>query len=70
MYHPSVMLFKARKKDGWITLKLHTKESTYSRETLEEIKNHYIKEEDAWRHIFAEINNYIKEEITWIRTST
>ena len=70
MYHPSIMPFKARKKDGWMTLKLRTKESTYSRETLEEIKNHYIQEEDAWRHIFAEINNYIKEKITWIRTST
>ena len=70
MYHPSVMLFKARKKGGWMTLKLRTKESTYSKETLEKIKNHYIKEEDAWRHMFAEINSYIKKEITWIRTST
>ena len=53
-----------------MTLKLRTKESTYSKETLEKIENHYIKEEDAWRHIFAEINSYIKKEITWIRTST
>ena len=44
-------------------------ESAYSRETLEKIKNHYIKDKDAWRHIFAEINNnYIEEEITWVGT--
>ena len=49
--------------------KMSSKESVYSREMLEEIKNHYIKEEDAWRHFFVEIsNNYIEEEITWIRT--
>ena len=41
----------------------------YSVEALEKIKNHYIKEEHAWRHLFAEINNnYIEEEITCIRT--
>ena len=46
-------------------------ESAYSRETLEKIKNHYIKDKDAWRHIFAEINNnYIEEEITWVGTLT
>ena len=38
--------------------KMCFKESTYSREALEEIKNHYIKKEDAWRRFFAEINNY------------
>ena len=44
-----------------------SKKSAYSREALEEIKNHYIKEEDAWRHFFVETNNnYIEEEITWI----
>ena len=44
-----------------------SKERPYSREALEEIKNHYVKEEDAWRHIFAEINNnYNEEKITWI----
>ena len=47
--------------------KMCSKESAYSREALEEIKNHYINKEDAWRHFFAEINNnYIEEEITWI----
>ena len=49
--------------------KMCSKESAYSRGVLEEIKNHYIKEEHAWRHFFAEINNnYIEEEITWIWT--
>ena len=33
--------------------------------------NHYIKEEDTWRHFLAEINNkYIEKEITWIGTLT
>ena len=32
-----------------------SKESTYSREALEKTKNRYIKQEDAWRHFFAEI---------------
>ena len=36
---------------------MFSKESAYSREALEEIKNYYIKEEDAWRHYFVEINN-------------
>ena len=41
-----------------------SKESAYSREALEETKNHYIKEEDALRHFFAEINNnYIEEKL-------
>ena len=45
------------------------KESAYSREALEEIKNLYIKEEDAWEYFFKEMNNnYIEEEDTWIRT--
>ena len=44
--------------EPWVVL---SKESANSREALEEIKNHYIGEEDAWRHFFAEINNnYIK----------
>ena len=44
-------------------------ENAYLREGPEEIKNRYIKEENAWRNFFAEIKNYyIKEEITWIRT--
>ena len=47
-----------------------SKESAYSSETLEEIKNRYIKEEDTWRQFFAEMNNYIEEEITLIRTLT
>ena len=47
MRHPSVMPFTARKKHGWMAQKMYSKESTYSRETLEEIKNHYIKEEEA-----------------------
>ena len=37
-------------------------------EAPEEIKNHYIQDEDAWRHFFVEINNYIEEEIIWIQT--
>ena len=50
---------------------MYSKESTYSNETLEEIKNRYIKEEDTWRQFFAEMNdNYIEEEITLIRTLT
>ena len=57
MHHPSVMLFRVRKKHGWIAQKMYSKESAYLREALEEIKNHYIKEEDAWRHFFAKINN-------------
>ena len=69
MHHPLVMPFTARKKHGWMGQKICSKESAYSMEVLEEIKNHYIKEEDAWRHLFAEIkNNYIEEEVTWIRT--
>ena len=50
--------------------KMCFKESAYSRETLEEIKNHWIKEEDAWRHFFAGKDNYIEQEITWIGTLT
>ena len=64
MHHPSVMPFRARKKLGWMAQKMCFKESAYSRETLEEIKNHCIREEDAWRHFFAEINNYIVQGIT------
>ena len=42
-----------------------SKKSVYSREVLEEIKNHYIKEEDASKHFFVETNkNYSEEEIT------
>ena len=71
MHHPSVMPFRARKKHGWMAQKMCFAESAYSRETLEKIKNHYIKDKDAWRHIFAEINNnYIEEEITWVGTLT
>ena len=34
---------------------------------LEKIKNLCIKEDDAWRHFFAEMNNnYIEEEINLI----
>ena len=52
-----------------MTRQMGSKESAYSREVLEETKNHYIKKEDALRHFFAEINNnYIEEKITWIRT--
>ena len=41
----------------------------HSREALEEIENHCIKVKEAWRYFFAEINNnYLEEEITWIRT--
>ena len=47
MHHSSVMPFRARKKHGWMAQKMCSKESAYSREALEEIKNHYIKEEDA-----------------------
>ena len=71
MHHPSVMPFRARKKHGWMAQKMCFTESAYPKDTLEEIKNHYIKEEDAWRHFFAEINNsYIEEEITWAGTLT
>ena len=67
MHHPSVMPFRARKKYGWMAQKMCSKESAYSREVFEEIKNPYIKEEDAWRHFFVEINNYyIEEDITSI----
>ena len=48
--------------------KMCSEESTYSTETFEEIKNHYINEKGAWRHFFAEIYIYIEEEITWIET--
>ena len=60
IHHPSVTPFmplRARKKDKWMAQKMCSKESAYSREMLEEIKNHYIKEENAWKHFFAEINN-------------
>ena len=57
MHHPSVMPFRARKRHKWMAQKRYSKESAYSREELEEIKNRYIKEKDAWRHFFAEINN-------------
>ena len=70
MYPPSIMSVRARKKRGLMAQKICSRESAYSRETLEEIKNHYIKEEDASRQFFAEINNYVEEEITWIRTLT
>ena len=53
MHHPSAMLFRARKKYGWMAQKMCPKESTYLRETLDEMKNHYIKEEEAWRYFFA-----------------
>ena len=69
MHHPSVMPFTARKKHRWMAQKMRSKENAYLRETLEEIKNRYIKEEDAWRHFFAE-KNYIAEEITLIGTSS
>ena len=46
---------------------MYSKESVFSREALEEIRNCHIKEKDAWRHFFAEINDYIQEEITWVR---
>ena len=58
------MPFRARKKHRRMAQKMCSKESAHSRETLKEIKNHYIKEEDDWRHFFAEISNYIEEEIT------
>ena len=48
---------RERSTSGWHK-KMFSKESAYSREALEEIKNYYIKEEDAWRHFFVEINNY------------
>ena len=48
--------------------KLCSKESTYSREALQGIKNHYMEEEDPWRYFFLEINNYIHEKIIWIWT--
>ena len=42
--------------------KMCSKEGTCSREVLEEVKNYYIKEENSWRHFFAEMNNnYIEE---------
>ena len=69
MYHPSVMPFRARKKHRWMAQKVCSKDSAYLREALEEIKNHYIKEEGASRYFFAKINsNYILKEITWIQT--
>ena len=68
MNHPSVMPFRARKKHGWMAQKMCFKESAYSMEVLEEIKNPYIKEEDVWGHFFAEKNSYIEDEISWIRT--
>ena len=61
---------RERSTGGWHK-KTCSKENTCLREALEKIKNHDIKEEDAWRHFFAEINNdCIVEEITWIQTLT
>ena len=48
--------------------KMCCKENSYSREVLQEMKNHYIKKEDTWSHFFPKKKNYIEEEITWIRT--
>ena len=54
---------------GWH--KEYVLRKAHLRETPQEIMNHYIKEEDAWRHFLAEINNYyIEKEITWIGTLT
>ena len=61
MHHSSVMTFRATKKDGWIEQKICSKESPYSREALEEIKNYYIKEEDGWSHFFAKVNNSLRK---------
>ena len=58
MHHPSVIPFRVRMKNYWMAQKMCSKESAYSRETPEKIKNCYIEEEDAWRHLSAEINNY------------
>ena len=49
------MPFRVRKKDEWTAQKMCSKGSADSTETLEEIKNHYIKEEDAWSHLFVKI---------------
>ena len=65
------MPLKARWKHGRMAQKMCSKERPYLREALEEVKNCYIKEQDAWKLFFAEINNnYIQEETTWIRTLT
>ena len=67
MHQISVMPFRARKKYG-VLVDVFCGER-HSREALEEIENHCIKEKEAWRYFFAEINNnYLEEEITWIRT--
>ena len=52
-----------RVDDTWMggAHKMYSKESVFSREALEEIRNCYIKEKDAWRHFFAEINDYIQK---------
>ena len=52
-----------RVDDTWMggAHKMYSKESVFSREALEEIRNCHIKEKDAWRHFFAEINDYIQK---------
>ena len=47
MHHSSVVPIRERKRHGWMAQKMCSKESAYLREALEEIKNHYIKEENA-----------------------
>ena len=62
------MRLRVRKKHGRMAQKMCSKETAIPRRRL---RNRYIKEEDAWRHFFAEIdNNYIEEEITYIWTMT
>ena len=63
------MPFRVREKHRLMAQKMCSKESPHSRKRLEEIKIHYIKEEDAGRQSFSE-KNHIEEEITWIGTLT
>ena len=57
MHHPLSYAIQSEIEAQVNSTKMCSKESTYSREALDEVKNHYINEEDAWRHFFVKINN-------------
>ena len=63
---PFSYAIQSEKEARCMSQKMCSKESTYSREALQGIKNHYMEEEDPWRHFFLEMNNYIHEKIIWI----
>ena len=71
MHHLSAMPLRVRTKYGRMAQKMCSKERAIRGILERRLRNRYIKEEDAWRHFFAEINNnYIEEEITWAGTLT